>query len=220
MNMILRTGILIVLIVGIFFTAQASAKGRVIDRAVPFVSQAPLGNWKDPRQQNGCEEASVLMAVSWARGERLTKTKAERFITHISDTTKKKYGAWLDTSIEDTLAWIVKDYFKYTRVSLHTIASPEDLERLVAKGLVIAPVNGRTLKNPYFTAPGPLNHMLVIKGFDSNAKKFITNDPGTKRGGGFRYDYKTLSDSVRDYPTGDHSSAKMLVPKRVILLQQ
>ena len=28
---------------------------------VPFTSQAPFADWKDPRQQEGCEEASILM---------------------------------------------------------------------------------------------------------------------------------------------------------------
>src|SRR4030042_6174940 len=30
-----------------------------------FTTQAPFGEWNDPRQQDACEEASVLIAYKW-----------------------------------------------------------------------------------------------------------------------------------------------------------
>ncbi len=35
---------------------------------VPYVSQVPTGEWNDPRQIDGCEEAVMAMAIAWARG--------------------------------------------------------------------------------------------------------------------------------------------------------
>ena len=41
--------------------------------------------------------------------------------------------------------------------------------------------------------------MLVIRGYDDENQEFITNDPGTKRGKGFRYDYQTLLQAIADW---------------------
>jgi hypothetical protein len=41
-----------------------------INISVPFTSQAPLGQWKDERQQDGCEEASAAMAMAWVGNEK------------------------------------------------------------------------------------------------------------------------------------------------------
>ena len=65
--------------------------------------------------------------------------------------------------------------------------------------LVIVPVAGRLLANPYFRHPGPLYHMLLIIGYDKNAGQFITNDAGTKRGKGFRYNFSNLEKSLADW---------------------
>ena len=46
--------------------------------AVPFVPQAPFGEWKDRRFQDGCEEATSLIAVAWAQKKSLTKTQIGR----------------------------------------------------------------------------------------------------------------------------------------------
>ncbi len=42
---------------------------QLVTQSVPFTVQAPLGDWTDARQQDGCEEASVLMAMAWVRDE-------------------------------------------------------------------------------------------------------------------------------------------------------
>ena len=46
--------------------------------------------------------------------------------------------------------------------------------------------------------------MLVIKGYDAETDQFITNDPGTRRGAGYRYAAAALFAAINDYPTGDH----------------
>ena len=63
---------------------------------IPFTPQAPLAQWDDPRQEDGCEEASVLMAVYWLRGQGLTPLTARREIIAAAEYQKKEYGTFKD----------------------------------------------------------------------------------------------------------------------------
>ena len=63
---------------------------------------------------------------------------------------------------------------------------------------VIVPAAGRLLKNPFFKQPGPYYHMLVIKGVTADGK-FITHDPGTKRGADFLYGQEALYNAINDW---------------------
>jgi len=169
----------------------------------PFTSQAPFGNWADPIEQNGCEEASALMAISWARGQTFTKDEALKQIIASSDYTLKKYGAYLDVSAQDTVNWIIKDFFNYPNAEFRKDIKIADIISELKKGnVVITPMNGQILPNPNYTAPGPGEHMLLIRGYDEAKNQFITNDPGTRKGELFRYDIPTFYAAIRDYPSG------------------
>jgi len=179
--------------------------GKSLIQAVPFTPQAPFGNWDDLRQEDGCEEASALMAVRWARGQELTREEALREILASSDYTLKKYGEYRDISPEDTVNWIIKDYFSYPNVVVREDVSLGEIIAELGKGnIVIAPMNGQILHNPYYTPPGPPNHMLVIRGYDAEREIFITNDPGTRRGELYEYDAHVVYEAIRAYPTGNH----------------
>ncbi|MBU2566801.1 C39 family peptidase [Patescibacteria group bacterium] len=172
---------------------------------VPFFAQAPLGDWSDQRQAEGCEETSVLMAVKWARGQSLSADEATKEIIAISDYTLSKYGEFRDTSLEDTMNWIFKDYFKFDNVSLKRGVTFDEVVTELEKGnLVITAINGQMVNNPNYRSPGPPRHMLVLRGYDADAKQFITNDPGTSHGEDFRYDANMFFEAMRDYPTGFH----------------
>lgn len=172
---------------------------------VPFTAQAPFGDWKDPRQQDGCEEASALMAMAWVRGEKLTRQKALSGIIAISDYELKTYGNFHDTDAEDTAERIFKGYLGYDKIEVRYGIGTQDIKTELLRGsLVIVPVNGRKLGNPYYTPPGPLEHNLVIRGYDAAKKEFITNDSGTRHGENYRYSESVLEKSLQDYPTGHH----------------
>ena len=169
---------------------------------VPFTVQAPFGGWADERQDYGCEEASILMAMRWARGETLTAAQAEQEIIAISEFEKEQYGDFHDTSAQDTLK-VMKAYFKYENAFVQFDIGTEDIKAELAKGnVVIVPIDGRNVGNPYYTPPGPPKHKIVIRGYDDATQEFITNDPGTKRGEGYRYGYDVLEGALLDYPTG------------------
>ena len=181
------------------------ASNELIDNEVPFVAQAPFGDWSDQRQQDGCEESSALMAVRWARGESLTDQDGLDNILGASDYELEKYGEYRDVSARDTIDWIFKDYFSFDNVSLREDISIENMiDELAAGKLLVIPMNGQLLDNPYFTHPGPIRHMLLVRGYDPVTEEFITNDPGTRHGEAFRYTKDNLYNAIRDYPSGYH----------------
>lgn len=172
---------------------------------VPFSSQAPFANWSDQRFEDGCEEASVIMAMAWVNSETITPQYVNEEIISISDYEVKNYGEYNDTSAEDTAARIFKGYFSYGKVSVRNGIGGNDIKSELAKGnLVIVPMNGQKLNNPYYNPPGPIEHMLVVVGYDATTKEFITNDPGTRHGEGYRYAEDIFEKALQDYPTGNH----------------
>lgn len=172
---------------------------------VPFTSQAPLGQWKDERQQDGCEEASVAMAMAWVGNEKnISRDNWRLRILILSNFENKKYGEYRDVALTDVVAWLFHDYFNYQKVEIKAVAKAGDILSELEKGnVVLTPMDGRALKNPNFTAPGPERHMILIKGFDYKTREFITNDPGTRKGENYRYSEKIIFSAIRNYQTGN-----------------
>lgn len=175
---------------------------QIILMDVPFVVQAPFSNWDNIIFQGACEEASILMAVHWVKGEDVSDELASREIIEMAHFQEEAYGHFYDSSAKDT-ASLIKDYFGYKNVSLRYGVGGQDIKNELAGGnIMIVPVNGQKLKNPHYTPPGPIAHTLVIVGYDPNTKEFITHDPGTQWGKYFRYDENIFVSSLQDYPTG------------------
>lgn len=179
-------------------------KDNLVFIKIPFTSQAPFGDWGDIRQQDGCEEASSIMAMLWLQGiKEISKEAALNKILEIAEFEQEKYGNHEDTSASSTIERILEDYYDYHQARLELDIEVQDIiNELEAGNLVIAPFNGRKLGNIYFTSPGPERHMLVIVGYDYVKNEFITNDPGTRWGEGYRYARDTLFSAIRDYSTG------------------
>lgn len=187
---------------------------------VPFTSQAPNANWADDHFQDGCEEASLIMVSRWVWGSKIgTKNEVEAEIYKISEFEKQKFGTYHDTSAEDTLK-VLNEYFNHKKVAVFYDMTVEDIKlALSEEKLVVVPADGTRLGNPNFRRPGPTRHMLVIRGFDEKDKQFITNDPGTRKGEKYRYDYKVLINAVRDYPTG-HKEEILEERKAMIVVEK
>ena len=169
-----------------------------VNWAVPFTSQAPFGHWEAPFKEF-CEEASTLMVAHYFQHESIaTPEAAAAGLLDIQAFEQKEFGYWEDTTASE-VAVILKKHFGIQDV--HILANPtaEDLKEALAAGkLIILPAAGRLLGNPYFTPPGPLYHMLVIKGYTKSGQ-FITNDPGTRRGADFMYEPATLLNALHDW---------------------
>jgi hypothetical protein len=185
---------------------------------VPFTPQAPFADWNDQRQQDGCEEASALMAIKWTRNENLSREEALSEITGVSDYLLKKYGEYRDISSKDVVSWIFKDYFNYNKAIVRYGISPEDIIYELSKGnLIITAMNGQIMNNPYFTSPGPSRHMVVIRGYDIDRDIFITNDPGTRFGKNYEYSTEILFSAIRDYSTGYHEPVSGLGKNMIVI---
>lgn len=170
---------------------------------VPFNSQAPFGNWSNPKLQDGCEEASVLMAMNWIQGNNSTKSEAKQSILDMSNFQENSYGEFRDASLSHIKTRLFEEYYNYSQVEVKKNIEISDIRQEISLGsLVLVPTNGKILHNPYFVPPGPSRHMLVIRGYDTSTQEFIVNDPGTKRGESFRYHKDNLFEAIRAYPTG------------------
>lgn len=179
------------------------AKPKEIDFDVPFTSQAPFGNWDNSFQQYGCEEASALMAMRWAKERDLTKEDALKEIIASSQYELNSYGEYHDTSAEDTAERILRGYFQYNNIEVRYGITVEDIKNELWEGnILLVPVNGQKLGNQFYTPPGPREHMIVVHGYDAKTEEFIVNDPGTRMGNRFRYTESVLDASLEDYPTG------------------
>ena len=173
-----------------------------VDWPVLFASQAPFGVW-DELHGEACEEASMIMAVKYFSKKLLTAHIMEQEILDLASW-EEGNGYKIDVTANETVE-ILEKYFS-TKAELVTEVNVERMKQELAAGnLIIIPAAGRELGNPYFQNPGPIYHMLVIRGYDSAAGVFITNDPGTKRGEGYRYKYQTLISAIHDW---SHSRAE------------
>lgn len=185
-----------------------------INLPVPFTSQAPRGNWNLPYQE-ACEEASLIMAAAYARGVPSsdvgwTEAQADSEILKLVEWEENAIGYYKDTTLEET-AEIGKKYFGFTNIEIRENFNAGDFRKWLAESkIIIAPFYGMDLPNPYYTGDGPLYHMLVIKGFTKDGK-FITNDPGTRRGKNFLFKEKDIFNALHDWNGGDVKNGKKIV---------
>jgi len=181
-------------------TAATSTKFTGLNLAVPFSSQAPYGDWSLPYLE-ACEETSALLVDRFYTNAQLTPEIVKQEILKIVAWENKIFGYYEHTTAKET-GRILKEYFNYKRVDVIYDISPDDIKTQIMAGRpVIVPLAGRMVNNPYYRQPGPIYHMLVIKGLTKDGN-FITNDVGTKRGGNYVYAAKVLYDAIHDAPFG------------------
>jgi len=163
---------------------------------VPFTPQAPLADWNETFKE-GCEEASSLIVHYFYNNKAFTPQLATDEILAMVDWQLDYFGGHYDLTAKQTKEMINK-YFGYAKVEVIDNPTIEDIKKhIFNQRPVIVPVAGRKLNNPYFKQPGPIYHMLVIKGYTED--KFITNEPGTKRGKDFLYSYDTIMAAMHDW---------------------
>jgi hypothetical protein len=177
---------------------------------IPFYSQAPLSKW-DAFHEEMCEEASILNAGLYLENKQLTKSQFETELQKIQKIEKDEVGEWKSTTVSQTKKW-ADAYFK-GKIQSKIINNPtaKDIETEIAAGNpVVAPLAGRDIGNPNFTPPGPIYHMLVIKGYD--AQNFITNDVGTRKGESYPYKKDVILKNIHDWNEKDiHAGASKIL---------
>jgi len=172
-------------------------KDRVVDNKMTFFSQAPYELW-DELHQEACEEASMIMVNYFKKEKKLDRHTMEQEILSLVSW-QKENGYQVDITAQQVQNILQLYYNIESELSLN-VSVDSMKEALDAGHVIIVPAAGRMLKNPYFSGRGPIYHMLVVRGYDENTKEFITNDPGTKRGEGFRYSYSRLLNAIHDWP--------------------
>jgi hypothetical protein len=171
-----------------------------INLAVPFWSQAPRGDWSLPWQE-ACEEASaILVDLFWKNGN-YSLEQMEAAIRVAVDWQMKKFGYYEHTTAAET-ALMIKELYGYKKVEVEYGVDTDDIAAHVRAGRpVIVPLAGRLLNNQFYTSPGPVYHMLVVKGIAQNGD-IITNDVGTRHGKNLTYSPSVFLNAMHDVPEG------------------
>jgi hypothetical protein len=198
--------------ISLFFVLPAQAQ------TVPFLSQAPFGEWSEARQGQGCEEAVSLMAVAWAKGQTaIDKQWGRAQVIAMSDWEKKKYGYFVDTSIQDTADRLIKEYLGFSGFSVEKDITVKNVAAQVFAGnVVIVPIDGRQIGRPYYAHGGPRHHVLIVFGYDRETDTFIFHDPGKTKGFDRTITGKVLQKAMRDYPSGNGRSRLSSPPSMIV----
>lgn len=174
---------------------------------MPFYSQTPLGKW-DATHENTCEEASVLNGGLYLLGKKLAPAEFDQEMMAMINIEKKLSINFSDSTVTEAKQF--SDAYFSGKISSKIMVSPtiEDIETEIAAGHpVIVPLSGRDIGNPNFTPPGPVYHMLTVKGYD--ALNFITNDVGTRKGDSYAYPKDLIIQNMHDWNAQDiHLGAK------------
>lgn len=172
---------------------------KPVNFTVPFTPQAPTGNW-DELHNEACEEAGVIMAKEYFYGNTeaiIPASLVESQLQKLTQWQQHNLGHYLDSTSAEIALMAEANYGLKTQLIENF--SIDDVKLALSQDkLVLVSANGRLLKNPYYKPPGPLHHLLLIKGFDENGN-FITNDSGTKRGAGYLYSFNALYDAAGDW---------------------
>ena len=194
-------------------SASSTTSPSQTNLEVPFSSQAPHGNWDAPYQE-ACEEVSLIMVDHYLRNQPLDQEAADAAIQSLVQW-ETRNGLAEDITI-DQLAWIARNYYGYKAEVIDEVSYDRIITELQKGNPIIVPAAGRMLGNPYFSGEGPWYHMLVITGYDET--HFIVNDPGTKRGAGYRYDFLTLLNAIHDWNGQKRDIGAGI--KRMLILKQ
>lgn len=165
---------------------------------VPFTAQAPTANW-DALHEEACEEASAIMVAEYFKNNKEVNLKpelVEKQISALIEWENKNYGYNLDITSEETAKMIKEVYGLKTKLIKNFTADNLKSE-LAQNHLIMLSEYGRGLNNPNFKIPGPIHHMLVVRGYVDNG--FLTNDPGTRKGLNYFYTFNTLYEASADW---------------------
>lgn len=176
-----------------------------LNYTVPFTIQSPDSTWTGIYKE-ACEEASLLMASEYFKGnrtERMNVNYATEEIQKLADWEDRELGYNLDINSLET-AQVATQALGLKAEIINSFTENELKKYLYEGKLILLPADGRLLKNPNFRSPGPPYHMLVIKGY--NEQGFITNDPGTRNGKDYFYTFDTLYEANGDW---SHANQKV-----------
>ena len=200
------TALAVILIPVFPVTAQGRPQSVILN--VPYVMQAPFGNWSDRRQQYGCEEAAAVMAMAWVReavnspDDTIFKEEALRDIINMSEYERVVYGFYEDTSAQDT-ARLMREFYLHSDVEVKENISIEDIKMELSKNrVVLLPMNTR-LTGMSVYRDGPIRHMVIAVGYDDKNDEIIVHDPIFRGGEYLWIPAKSLQAALWNYTSGN-----------------
>jgi len=168
---------------------------------MPFYSQAPFSNW-DKVHEEMCEEASLLNAGMYLLGKKLSKEETERELMKMKKIEENLFNDYKSTTVSEAKKFAAAYFDGKLKIKIIENPSIEQIEAEISAGNpVVVPLAGRDIGNPNFTPPGPIYHMLAIKGYDS--QNFITNDVGTRKGNSYVYKKDVIMKNIHDWNDQD-----------------
>lgn len=152
--------------------------------SVPFIAQAPTGDWNLPFEE-ACEETSLIMVDAFYKNKKsIDRFEARDRIRELVEYQNARFGFYDDTSMKDTGVIAQEEFGMHSLTE--TNVTKEAIKRHITEGNpVIFPVAGKNLGNPRYKGEGPPYHVIVIVGFDDD--QFVVHDPGTRYGAFNRY---------------------------------
>jgi len=159
--------------------------------SVPFICQNPFQNtegWKWHKES--CEEAAALQAILFFQKKELSPQNAhEKFLDMIA-WQKEHMGGHRDLYGEE-MRMFLRDYFSLSDDEVFFLPEIDFplLKKILAADIpLIVPVNGQSIRNPFYPHDG--YHMLTVVGYTED--RIVTNDVGTKRGEKYPYNGETF----------------------------
>jgi uncharacterized protein YvpB len=182
--------------------APMQSQAASIYNKVPYTVQRISGSFYDPRFRDGCEETSVLMALSWINGNPLPAEYVREQVITMTTWENNEFGFHQDTSAADTARIMKEVYGQEVKLS-YDVNVGHIHEALLRGSIVIIPVDGTKLG--FYTRNVPPRHTIVVVGYDETLQQFIVHDP-LIHGGNTRIASSKLNSALRDYPSGVHKA--------------
>jgi hypothetical protein len=177
---------------------------------VPFVSQAPVGDWSEP-WKNACEETSIYMVSSFYQDDEIKRDAAIQRIKEIFAVKNTEFAVSEDESLE-TIAALIQTLHLPWKAHLVRDPTQDALKAELAQNRpIIVPVFAPALWSANFKGGGPDYHVLVLIGYDDTKKEFIVNDPGTAEGRGLRFPYETFMKAIHDLNQQNYTAGQKAV---------
>ncbi|MFA6492617.1 MAG: C39 family peptidase [Patescibacteria group bacterium] len=162
----------------------------------PFQSQAPDANW-DELHDEACEEASLILTHYYLNNKDVSVQEMEDQIQKMVNWEIENWGSHKDLTVKETGS-LAKSFYGDQNFEIKNDITIEDVKKEIVNGYpVIIPTAGRLLGNPNFRSPGPVYHMVVAIGYDSDT--IIVQDVGTRNGDHYRYNEKILYNAIHDW---------------------
>lgn len=168
--------------------------------AVPYTTQAPLGNWE--ARQHTCEEASLVMVDRYLRGDH----SGAPIDPGTADAAINQITPW-KPSVDLTSQQVGEVAHLHLGWSYEVLeASRLNMQKQLALGRpLIVGVRTHGLGNAnypgyrtHYEQPAwSVSHYLVVTGYRTSGS-FVLNDPGITRGQGYDITYDQLMHAIDD----------------------